>query len=97
MNLCGSFEGGGVAREVESDRCLFFGIDFCGAMVVDIRLGICKHTKKKTREGEEMAVKFVWGKINSHSDIKGLKNCACPTQRRRVATQRCRALRYDEA
>ena len=62
MNLCGSFGGGGAAHEVEPDRCLLAWIDFCGAMVVDIGLGICKHKKKKkkkkTREGEERAAKF---------------------------------------
>ena len=47
MNLSGSSGGGGAAREVEPDRCLLAGIDFRGAMVVDLGLGICKHKKKK--------------------------------------------------
>ena len=46
MNLCGSSGGGGVAREVEQDRCLLAGVDFHGAMVVDLGLEICKHSKK---------------------------------------------------
>ena len=55
MNLRGSFEGGGAACEVELDRCLLAGIDFRGAMVVDLGLGTFKHMK--TREGEEKAAK----------------------------------------
>ena len=43
MNLCGSSKGGGAAHEVEPDRCLLAGVDFRGAMVVDLRLEICKH------------------------------------------------------
>ena len=43
MNLCGSFGGGGVSSEVEPDRYLLAGIDFYGAMVVDLGLGFCKH------------------------------------------------------
>ena len=43
MNLCGSFEGGGAARELESNHYLLAGIDFCGAMVGDLGLGFYKH------------------------------------------------------
>ena len=43
MNPCGSSGGGGAAREVESDCCLLVGVDFRGAMVVDLGLEICKH------------------------------------------------------
>ena len=43
MNLCGSFGGGGAASEVEPDRYLLAGVDFRGAMVVDLGLEICKH------------------------------------------------------
>ena len=31
--------GGGAALEVESDLCLFFGIDLCGDILVDLGLG----------------------------------------------------------
>ena len=58
MNLCGSSGGGGAAREVEPDPCLLIGIDFRGAMVVDLGLGFCKH-KKNGREREERFSKFV--------------------------------------
>ena len=50
MNLCGSSEGGGVARQVEQDSCLLAGIDFLGATVVDRGVEICKHNKKRERE-----------------------------------------------
>ena len=46
MNLCGSSGGGGAAREVEPDRYILVGIDFRGAMVVDLGLGFI-NTKKK--------------------------------------------------
>ena len=58
MNPCGSSGKGGAACEVEPDRCLLVGIDFCGAMVVDLGLGFCKHKKKKKGEREERAGKF---------------------------------------
>ena len=50
MNLLGSSRGGGAAREVEPDLCLFIGIDFCGAIKVDLGLGF--RQTKKTRERE---------------------------------------------
>ena len=75
MNLCGSFRAGGAAREVEPERYLLAGIDFRGAMVVDLGLGICKH--KKSREGEERTTKILLGgKMKSHSNIYRLKICA---------------------
>ena len=37
MNPWISFEEGGVACEVEPDLCLFFGINFHGAIEVDLR------------------------------------------------------------
>ena len=40
MNLWGSSGGGGAAREVELDYCLLAGIDFRGAIVVDLGLGL---------------------------------------------------------
>ena len=43
MNLCGSSGRGGAAREVDLDRCLLARVDFPGAIVVDLGLGICKH------------------------------------------------------
>ena len=45
MNLWGSSGGGGAAREVEPDGCLFVEIDFCGAIGVDLGLGFGKHRK----------------------------------------------------
>ena len=61
MNLCGSSGGSGAAHEVKPDRCLLAGIDFMGAMVVDLGVEICKH-KKKMREGEDQSTKISWGK-----------------------------------
>ena len=60
MNLCGSFGGGGTTSEVEPDRCILVGIDFHGAIVVDLGLGICKH-KKRERERKGRP-NFMWGK-----------------------------------
>ena len=64
MNLCGSYGRGGATREVEPDRCLLAGIDFRGAIVVNLGLGICEHKKKKKklRGGEERAAKFRVGR-----------------------------------
>ena len=53
MNLCGSSGGGGDASEVEPDYCFLAKIDFRGAMVVDLGLGICKHKKKKKKQERE--------------------------------------------
>ena len=53
---------GGAAGEVEPDHCLLAGIDFLGAMVVDLGVKICKHNKKKMREGEERAANRVGAK-----------------------------------
>ena len=50
MNLCASFGGGGSAHEVEPDHCLWAGVDFLGAMVVDLGVEICKNNKKRERE-----------------------------------------------
>ena len=52
MNLYGSSGWGGDSFEVEPNHYLLAGIDFRGAMVVDLGLGICKHTKKKKNERE---------------------------------------------
>ena len=57
MNLWGFSEGGGAANEVEPDRCLFTGIDFRGAIVVDLGLGFCKHRKwERERKGQSKLV-----------------------------------------
>ena len=50
MNLWGSFGGGGVARKVEPNRCLFSWIDFRGAIVVDLGLGFGKHKKREIEQ-----------------------------------------------
>ena len=54
MNLLGSSDGGGrggeVASEVELALCLFVGIDFRGAIKVDLGLG-CRQTKKMRENG----------------------------------------------
>ena len=52
MNLCGSFGGGGAACEVDLNRCLLVGIDFCGSIMVDLGLGFYKYKKKK-KNGRE--------------------------------------------
>ena len=52
MNLCGSSGEGDVAYEVEPDCYLLARIDFRGAMVVNLGLGICKHQKKKKKKNE---------------------------------------------
>ena len=70
--MCGSSGGGGVTRKVEPDRCLLAGINFRGAMVVDLGLGICKHKKKKKKKQERERKgqpNFMWGGNESHSDI----------------------------
>ena len=70
MNRCGSFGGGGAAREVELDRCLLAEINFLGAMVDDRGVEICKHKKKRERGRKERAAKsHVEGKMKSHSGI----------------------------
>ena len=66
MNLCGSSRGGGAAREVDLDCCLLVGIDFRGAMVIDLGLGFCNTKKTGERERKERP-KFVWGRMKSHS------------------------------
>ena len=45
--------GGGADCEVEPDLCLFAGIDFRGAIRVDIGLGFWQK-KKKNERGREM-------------------------------------------
>ena len=71
--MFGSSGGGGAAREVESDRCLLAGVDFRGAMVVDLGLEICKHSKE-TKEGEERVAKCVWGENDQPFEyLKGSK------------------------
>ena len=41
------------------DRCCLAGVDFLGAMEVDLWAQICKNNKKKkTREEEERAAKW---------------------------------------
>ena len=47
MNQCGSSGGGGAAREVELDHCCLVGVDFLGAMEVDLEVKICKNNNKK--------------------------------------------------
>ena len=66
MNLCGSSGGGGASCEVEPDRCLLAGVDFHGAMVVDLGLGIYKKKKKRRGKGGQMRV---GEKRDSCSDI----------------------------
>ena len=59
MNLWGSSGGGGATHEVEPDRCLLAGIDFRGAIMVDLGLGFGKHKKwEKEQRGQP---KFVLG------------------------------------
>ena len=50
--------GGGVAREVESDLCLFVGIDFRRAIRVDLGSGFrqTKKTRKRGRKGNQELV-----------------------------------------
>ena len=45
------------AREVEPDCCRLAGVDFLGAIEVDLGVQICKNNKKKMREEEERATK----------------------------------------
>ena len=52
MNRCGSFEGGGAAREVEPDRYHLVGVDFLGAMEVDLWGGYAKIARKMRKEVE---------------------------------------------
>ena len=91
MNLCGSFGGGGTTREVEPDCCLLVGIDFRGAMVVDLGLGFYKHKKRGEREREERATKFEWGGGNENP-FEFLKDSKIAP-----ATSRRMALCYGEA
>ena len=61
MNRCGSSGGGGAAHELELDRCRLAGLDFLGAMEVDLGVQIYKNNKK--REGKKKGhPKFVWRK-----------------------------------
>ena len=59
MNRWGSSGGGGAACEVEPDRYLLAGVDFLGAMDVDLGLGICKQDKKQEIERKGHP-KVVW-------------------------------------
>ena len=68
MNLCGSSGVGGAAREVEPDSCLLAGVDFRGAMVVDLGLEICKHSKKRKKERKGQP-NPCGGQMNSQTDI----------------------------
>ena len=62
MNSCGSSRRGGAAHEVEPDLCLLVGIDFHGAIVVNLGLKFCKHKRKKKREKERKGwPKIMWG------------------------------------
>ena len=59
MNLLGSSEGGGATCEVESALCLFAGINFRGAIGVDLGLGFS--ADKEMREREEGQPRILFG------------------------------------
>ena len=60
MNRCGSFGGGGATHEVEPDRWRLAGVDFLGAMEVDLGMQIYKNNKRQ-RKRKERQPKVVWG------------------------------------
>ena len=54
---------------MESDRCCLAGVDFLGAMEVDLGVQIYKNNKK-TRENEERTIKScVEGKMKSRAGV----------------------------
>ena len=57
QNQCGSSGGGGATHEVELNHCHLAGVDFLGAMEVDLGRRYAKITKKKTKREEERAAK----------------------------------------
>ena len=59
MNRCGSSRGGGAAREVEPDRCPLAGVDFLGAIAVELGMQISKKNKKRDRKRKTQQ-KFAW-------------------------------------
>ena len=68
------------------------GVNFLGAMVVDRGVEICKHNKKKTREGEEREAKSrVEGKMKSLAGIYRAQNIHRYAEAK-GSTQRRRAL-----
>ena len=57
MNRCGSSRGGGASHEVELDRCRLAGVDFLGAMEVDLWGRSAKKHKENergSRKGSKM-------------------------------------------
>ena len=60
MNQRGSFGGGGVAYEVEPERCRLAGTDFLGAMVVVIWSKSTKISRKMREEVEGVAKKKMY-------------------------------------
>ena len=64
MNRCGSSGGGSFSCEVEPNRFLLVGVDFLGAMEVDLGVEICKISKKKKKKkkrGRGKGGQIVWG------------------------------------
>ena len=100
MNRCGSSEGGGTAREVEPDHCHFVGVNFLGAMEVDMWGRFSKIARKMREEVEGAAKMSVEGKMIGHVGIYRAQNIrrSAPAKgfihRRGVSTQRHRDLRY---
>ena len=82
------------------DRCCLAGVDFLGAMEVDLREQICKNNKKKNERGRRKdSKKACGGKMNSRVGIYTAQNirhfsmAKGSTQQRRVSTQQRRDLR----
>ena len=83
---------GGAACKVEPDRCSLVGVDFLGAMEVDLWSISAKTARKMRGDVEGAAEKTLEGKTIGHVGIYRPKIFVA-LSRRRVSTRRCRYLR----
>ena len=63
------FRERGVAHEVEPERCRLAGVDFLGAIEVNLGVQICKNNKNNRGREKKGIQKSGGGKMNSRACI----------------------------